>query len=88
MIASVPVVSSRVLLGILGLVLGTGGFIAWRIGPRNIVGLLLYDRRREGDLRVGDLAPDVALAKLDGGEVRLAELVGDQPLVLIFGSFT
>jgi hypothetical protein len=70
------------------LVVGAAGWLAWRIGPSNIVGMLLYDQRREGTLQPGDSAPDVALTTLDGGEVRLSEHVGEKPLVLIFGSFT
>ena len=63
--------------------------VAWVIGPRNIIGMLFYDQRREGHLRVGDLAPDVALAAVDGGpDVQLASFVGGKPLVLVFGSFT
>ena len=35
-------------------------------GPRNLIGMLRYDQRREGDLKVGDRAPDVTLLALDG----------------------
>jgi len=64
------------------------GFVVWQIGPRNVIGMLLYDQRREGALKPGDPAPDVELALLDGGKLRLSEVIGKQPLVLIFGSFT
>jgi len=64
------------------------GVVAW-IGPRNVVGMLRYDQRREGTLQVGDRAPDVTLVALDGKTpVRIADAIGDRPLVLIFGSFT
>jgi cytochrome oxidase Cu insertion factor (SCO1/SenC/PrrC family) len=47
-----------------------------------------YDRRREGNLKVGDLAPDFAVQDLQGQTtVRLSELRG-KPVVLIFGSCT
>lgn len=79
----------RILGSILLLLLVAGGVLAWQIGPRNILGMLLYDQRRDGDLSAGDHAPDVTLVKLDGtGTTCLSELVGGQPLVLIFGSFT
>jgi hypothetical protein len=78
----------RILLGLLLLVLAAGGVMVWQIGPRNVIGILLYDQRREGRLRVGDNAPDVALEKLEGGEAHLADYVGGKPLVLVFGSFT
>ena len=78
----------RILLGILLLVLVAGGVLVWQIGPRNIIGMLRYDQRREGKLVVGDVAPDVVLAKLEGGEEKLSEHVGGVPLVLVFGSFT
>lgn len=75
-------------LAVLALVLLGGGFFVWQIGPRNIIGILLYDQRREGALKVGDIAPDVVLTALDGREVHLASSIGTRPLVLIFGSFT
>jgi peroxiredoxin len=38
---------------------------------------------------VGDRAPEFELARIDGaGTVRLASLVDEQPVVLIFGSYT
>ncbi len=58
------------------------------IGPRNVVGMILYDEREEGTLKVGDKAPDVELVTLDGKRVRLAERLDAKPAVLIFGSFT
>ncbi len=58
-------------------------------GPRNVIGMLRYDQRREGNLKVGDRAPDVSLLALDGTTpVSLKDAVGGKPLVLIFGSFT
>ena len=62
----------------------------WKIGPRNVYGLARYGtQRREGDLMVGQLAPDVSLVSLDGkSRVRLAEWTGGRPLVLVFGSYT
>jgi hypothetical protein len=48
-----------------------------------------YDRRAEGRLRVGDLAPDLELALYDGSAARLSSLWGDgKPLFLVFGSCT
>jgi hypothetical protein len=38
--------------------------------------------------RVGDTAPDFKLAQLGGGEVSLAELAPNGPVVLMFGSFS
>jgi len=59
------------------------------MGPRNIVGMLRYDQRKEGPLHVGEKAPDIALVALDGvSPVRLADHLGDKPLVIIFGSYT
>lgn len=79
----------RILLALSALILVVGAVFAWMIGPRNIIGMLFYDQRREGHLAVGDRAPDVVLAKLDGtGDVKLSEYFGGRPLVLVFGSFT
>ena len=75
-----------VLVVLVGIV---GAFVAWRIGPRNIIGMIRYDQRKEGALKPGDAAPDVALVSLDGKTpVRVSEQVGGKPLVLVFGSYT
>jgi hypothetical protein len=71
------------------LVTGVASFFVVQIGPRNIIGMIRYDQRREGHLRPGDPAPDVTLVGLDGGSTaRLHERCTGRPLVLIFGSFT
>jgi hypothetical protein len=80
----------KVLLGLaVLLVVGVGVAVFW-IGPANVVGMIVYGtQRREGTLQPGDRAPDVALVSLDGdSRRRLGELVGERPLVLVFGSFT
>ena len=74
---------------VLGIVLvAAGGWMVYKIGPSNIIGMLQYDQREEGTLKVGDPAPDVVLAALDGGEVRLQDRIGAKPVVLVFGSYT
>ncbi len=57
-----------------------------------------YDIRTEGQLQVGDLAPDLSLARvepeprIDGdagiAEVMLSDLYREKPVVLAFGSYT
>jgi len=48
-----------------------------------------YDIRSEGTLQVGDLAPDLSLEAADGSGARsLSEFYRDEPLVLVFGSYT
>ena len=79
----------KILLVVLVLVLGGVAFVVARIGPRNVIGMLRYDQRQEGKLHPGDRAPDVTLVALDGQTpLTLASLVGDKPVVLVFGSFT
>ncbi len=79
----------KVLLIVAVLVGIVGAFVAWKIGPRNIVGMIRYDQRKEGTLKPGDAAPDVTLVSLDGKTpVRVSEQVGGKPLVLVFGSYT
>ena len=79
----------KVLLVLAVLVGIVGAFVAWRIGPRNIIGMIRYDQRKEGSLKPGDAAPDVTLVSLDGKTpVRVSEQVGGKPLVLVFGSYT
>ena len=46
-------------------------------------------RARAGHLQVGDAAPDFSLLKLDKTErVQLSTLNQQQPVVLVFGSYT
>lgn len=79
----------KVLLVIAALVVGAAGFMVYKIGPSNVIGMIRYDQRRDGDLKVGDRAPDAMLVSLDGKTQRplLAQNAG-KPLVVIFGSFT
>ena len=44
--------------------------------------------RREGDLKAGDMAPDFTLRGLEGKPVALSSFRGEQPVFLIFGSYT
>ena len=80
----------KILLGILLLIVaGVGYFTYWIGGPSMLIGMLRYDQRDEGKLRVGDSAPDVPLVSLDGkSQLKLSSFIGHKPLVLIFGSFT
>ena len=73
-----------------GLVLIAAGAAALAVvGPRNVIGMLRYDKREQGRLKVGDAAPDVLLVALDGATpVRISEKIGPRPLVLVFGSYT
>lgn len=79
----------RVALGVLGVLLVAGTFAAIKIGPSNIIGLIRYDQREEGTLKVGDKLPDATLVSLDGAtNQRVHDRIGGKPLILIFGSFT
>ena len=56
---------------------------------REIVVSTVARYRRPERLSAGDELPDVAAARLDGdGRVDLRDLVREQPLFLVFGSFT
>jgi hypothetical protein len=49
----------------------------------------LWLRARAGHLHVGDPVPDFSLAKIDkSARIRLSELNKQQPVVLVFGSYT
>jgi len=79
----------RVAIVFLVLLLGAAAVVVLHIGPRNVLGMIRYDQRQEGHLRVGDAAPDVELVATDGARrVRIQDSVGGKPLVLVFGSFT
>jgi hypothetical protein len=78
-----------ILIAFAVLLLAAAIFVVVMIGPRNIIGMLRYDQRKEGPLKVGDAAPDIALVALDGATpVHLRESVGGKPLIIIFGSYT
>jgi len=47
-----------------------------------------WDRREEGTLQVGQQAPDLELALLGEGSLRLSELWRERPVFLVFGSCT
>jgi hypothetical protein len=79
----------KLLIGVGLLVVAAVVYAFVRIGPRNVIGMLRYDQRKEGNLKPGDATPDVALVSLDGKTpVRLSERVGGKPLILVFGSYT
>ena len=80
----------KILIGLAALaVLALGAFTVMVGGPRNLIGMLRYDQREEGTLKVGDRAPEVTLVALDGTTpVKLSESLGGKPTVLVFGSFT
>ena len=79
----------KIAIVVLMLLLGAVAVVVFRIGPRNILGMIRYDQRQEGSLRVGDAAPDAELIALAGARrVRIQDSVGGKPLVLVFGSFT
>ncbi len=49
----------------------------------------MWLRARAGNLHVGDPAPDFLLSKLDkSGRLQLSVLNKQQPVVLVFGSYT
>jgi hypothetical protein len=74
---------------IVALVIVAAAIVVAKIGPSNLVGMIRYDQRSEGTLRVGDRAPNVRLLSLDGKtEARLLDRFGGRPVVLVFGSFT
>ena len=81
----------RALLALAALVVAAVGVMTYLIGgPRNLIGMLRYDQRQEGTLKVGDTAPDAELTALDGA-TRVSLLAGSdasRPTVIIFGSFT
>lgn len=77
----------KILLGVVALILVGAGVMVAKIGPRNVIGMMLYDQRKEGDLKVGDHAPAAMLVTLDG-KTQSPLLHESKPTVLIFGSFT
>ena len=49
----------------------------------------MWTHARAGTLQPGDTAPDFALLKLDkSGQVQLSSITAQEPVVLVFGSYT
>ena len=81
--------TKKIAVGVAALLLAGAAAIVGSIGPRNVIGMLQYDQREEGRLKVGDAAPDVTLVALDEQrQEKLSAHMGAKPLILIFGSFT
>jgi hypothetical protein len=78
----------RIALAVVVLLVVAAGVMAAKIGPRNIIGMLRYDTRRAGALKVGDRAPQIELMSLDGKTRESLIIDRAKPTVLIFGSFT
>lgn len=79
----------KILLAIATLVVAGAGVMVAKIGPRNVIGMIRYDQRRDGDLKVGDRAPAAMLVALDGrSQAPLLDASSTKPTILIFGSFT
>jgi len=56
---------------------------------RSVIAASLAKHRQADTLEPGDQVPSLPLTRLsDGAVVRLTELVGNCPLMLIFGSYT
>jgi len=80
----------RVAIGALAVVgVAAAGLVGWYSLVRaGVLRYNKYDRRERGALKVGDAAPDLVLARYEGGTVRLSELWREKPVVLVFGSCT
>ena len=78
----------KVLLVLAALVVVAAGVVVAKIGPRNVIGMIRYDQRRDGDLKVGDRAPSMQLVALDGRTALPLLATRDKPTILVFGSFT
>jgi hypothetical protein len=83
----------KIVLGVAALavlaVVGYIGFFVVVMGPHDAFGMLRYDQRHTGQLKVGESAPDATLTALDGTpSVALRDHWRAKPLVLVFGSYT
>jgi hypothetical protein len=68
---------------------GALGFFVWyQLVKAGVLRYNKYDRREKGTLRVGHVAPDLALTMYDGSPLRLSELWRTKPVFLVFGSCT
>lgn len=77
------------LIAILAIAIGVGCYFMG--GPKDLYGFLRYARPQwhQGNVHVGDAAPDAPLYSLDGHSTfQIRDRIGARPLVLIFGSYT
>ena len=87
MVTMRPYVKVLLVLAIVALI--ACGVFVYHVGPRNIIGMLRYDQRHEGTLKVGDKAPEMGVMALDGGgRTSLLSHLAGRPLIFIFGSYT
>lgn len=71
------------------LILSCAALAAQQRGPSVEARKLLEERRREGTLKQGDLAPDFTLKLLHSEKIlRLSSFRGVKPVALVFGSYT
>lgn len=82
--------SRKILIGVAAAAaLGGAGFFTWyELVKAGILRYNKYDRREQGELRVGGRAPDLAVTGYDGTTRRLSELWQAKPAFLVFGSCT
>jgi len=84
MLKKILIASALVVLAVAG---GVYGY--YQAMVKGLIRYNEYDIRTEGQLQVGDLAPDLELARVDGsGRTLLSELYRERPVVLAFGSYT
>ena len=81
----------KVVIGAIVLIaiLGAGAYGYYQAMVHGLIRYNEYDIRTEGQLQVGDLAPDIELAGVGAEEpVKLSSLYAEKPVVLAFGSYT
>ena len=81
----------RILIGVVILVVvgAAGAYGYYQAMMKGWVRYNEYDIRTEGQLSVGDYAPDLELSQVDGeGSRMLSDLYREKPVVLAFGSYT
>jgi hypothetical protein len=80
------------LISLAVVLLGGFAFLSWMAGsPKDVYYMVRYafPHMHQGNLKVGDAAPDARLVDLDGStRFHLREKTGGKPLVVVFGSFT
>ena len=76
----------KILIGLaVGLIVGM--VVVWGLGRTGMGGF--SSEYSEGQLHVGDLAPDLELQRLDAsGTAKFSNFYQEKPLVLVLGSYT
>lgn len=85
---TMPGIALLVLVGTVGAALAAEPAPTGAAAPPDAAARQKFDRRQEGTLKVGDVAPDFTVQDIDGKQSITLSALRGKPVVLVFGSCT